>query len=172
MASLLYRIARAAFRRRRLVLALWIAAAAATIACMAAFGGAGKINQTFTVPGSQSQQALDQMTREFPAASGTSAQLVFTVPAGGQVTDPSAQRAIASVLGAAAKAPEVAAVISPQQSGAVSPQHTAAIAQVDYKVTGSDLTYFIVRGEILGFMKDEQLRKHLPRMFSLIKNES
>ena len=33
-------------------------------------------------------------------------------------------------------------------------------------------SYFIVRGEILGFMKDEQLRKHLPRMFSLIKNES
>ena len=23
-------------------------------------------------------------------------------------------------------------------------------------------SYFIVRGEILGFMKDEQLRKHLP----------
>ena len=33
-------------------------------------------------------------------------------------------------------------------------------------------SYFIVRVEILGFMKDEQLRKHLPRMFSLIKNES
>ena len=33
-------------------------------------------------------------------------------------------------------------------------------------------SYLIVRGEILGFMKDEQLRKHLPRMFSLIKNES
>ncbi len=33
-------------------------------------------------------------------------------------------------------------------------------------------SYFIVRGEILGFMKDELLRKHLPRMFSLIKNES
>ena len=32
--------------------------------------------------------------------------------------------------------------------------------------------YSIVRGEILGFMKDEQLQKHLPRMFSLIKNES
>ena len=28
------------------------------------------------------------------------------------------------------------------------------------------------RGEILGFVKDERLRKHLPRMFSLIKNES
>jgi len=28
------------------------------------------------------------------------------------------------------------------------------------------------RGEILGFIKDELMRKHLPRMFSLIKNES
>ena len=33
-------------------------------------------------------------------------------------------------------------------------------------------SYFIARGEILGFMKDELLRKHLSRMFSLIKNES
>jgi putative drug exporter of the RND superfamily len=43
------------------------------------------------------------------------------------------------VLGAVAKAPEVAAVVSPFRSGAVSPQHTAAIAQVEYQVTGSDL---------------------------------
>ena len=33
-------------------------------------------------------------------------------------------------------------------------------------------SYFVVRGEILGFTKDELMRKHLPRMFSLIKNES
>ena len=33
-------------------------------------------------------------------------------------------------------------------------------------------SYFIVRSESLGFVKDELLRKHLPRMFSLIKNES
>ena len=30
----------------------------------------------------------------------------------------------------------------------------------------------IVGGEALGFVKDELLRNHLPRMFSLIKNES
>ena len=139
MASLLYRIARAAFRKRRLVLAIWLAAAAAVIVCMAAFGGAGKINQTFTVPGSQSQQALDRMKQEFPAASGTSAQIVFTVPAGQQVTDPAAEKAMAAVLAAAAKAPEVAGVISPLQSGAISEPRTAAIAQVEYTVTGSDL---------------------------------
>ena len=33
-------------------------------------------------------------------------------------------------------------------------------------------SYLIVRGEILGVVKDELLRKHLPRMFSLINNES
>ncbi len=33
-------------------------------------------------------------------------------------------------------------------------------------------SYSIVRGEILGFLEDELLRKHLARMFSLIKNES
>ena len=32
--------------------------------------------------------------------------------------------------------------------------------------------YFVVRGEILGFTKDEKLRKYMPRVFSLIKNES
>ena len=32
--------------------------------------------------------------------------------------------------------------------------------------------YCAVRGEILGSAQDERLRKHLPRMFSLIKSES
>ena len=32
--------------------------------------------------------------------------------------------------------------------------------------------YSVVRGEILGLTEDKLLRKHLPRMFSLIKNES
>ena len=33
-------------------------------------------------------------------------------------------------------------------------------------------SYSTARGEILGFAEDEPLRKHLPKMFSLIKNES
>ncbi len=32
--------------------------------------------------------------------------------------------------------------------------------------------YSVVRGEILGFTEDKLLRKHSPRMFSSIKNES
>ena len=33
-------------------------------------------------------------------------------------------------------------------------------------------SYFGARGEILGFPKDARMRKHLPGMFSLIKDES
>ena len=33
-------------------------------------------------------------------------------------------------------------------------------------------SYLIVRGDILRSVPDEDLQKHLPRMFSLIKNES
>ena len=33
-------------------------------------------------------------------------------------------------------------------------------------------SYLFVRGEILRLIKDELLRRHLSRMFSLIKNEN
>ena len=37
-----------------------------------------------------------------------------------------------------------------------------------YKRRLTPRQYLIARGEILGFIKDELLRKHSPRMFSLI----
>ena len=139
MATLLHRLGRSAFRRRRLVLALWLAVVAAVIACMAAFGGTAKLDQTFTIPGSQSQQALDRLKVDFPAASGTSAQIVFTAPPGGKVTAPAEQSSIAAVLAAAKGAPQVDQIVPPAQSGAVSPDGSTAIAQVDYLASGANL---------------------------------
>ncbi len=40
------------------------------------------------------------------------------------------------------------------------------------KRDGRGHSYFGVRGEILGSLKDGQMRKHLPRTSPLIKNES
>ena len=40
------------------------------------------------------------------------------------------------------------------------------------KRDGRGHSYCGVRGEILRSPQDEQVRKHLPRMFSLIKSES
>ena len=45
-----------------------------------------------------------------------------------------------------------------------------AIVMIDRDSWG--YSYLIVRGEILGFMKDELLRKHLPRMFILLMHDS
>ncbi|KAI3485336.1 hypothetical protein L1887_51388 [Cichorium endivia] len=55
-------------------------------------------------------------------------------------------------------------------SGAVTLKKLECSKQA-YALDSRGHSYFIVRGEILGFMKDEQLRKHLPRMFSLIKRK-
>jgi RND superfamily putative drug exporter len=139
MPTLLYRLGSLAFRHRRRVLALWLAVIAATVACMVAFGGTGKLDNTFTIPGSESQQALDRMKTDFPASSGTSAQVVFTAPAGQKVTDPADLDAIDSALAAAGSAPQVAKVVGPETSHAVSPDGSTAIAQVQYEVTADQL---------------------------------
>jgi len=57
MSNYLYRIARFAFRRRRLVLAVWLAAAVAAIAL--AQGSGGKTNDTFAIPVSRSRRRND-----------------------------------------------------------------------------------------------------------------
>ncbi|TQF02545.1 MMPL family transporter [Kitasatospora acidiphila] len=139
MPTLLHRLGRLAYRHRRRVLALWLAAIAAVVGCMLAFGGPGKLDDTFTIPGSQSQQALDRLKTDFPAFSGTSAQVVFTAPAGHKVTDPPEQAAIHAALTAAQSAPQVAKVVDPAAAHAVSADGSTAIAQVQYEVTSGGL---------------------------------
>ncbi|MCC9308450.1 MMPL family transporter [Kitasatospora sp. RB6PN24] len=139
MPTLLHRLGRLAHRHRRRVLALWLAVIAAAVGCMLAFGGPGKLDDTFTIPGSESQQALDRLKTDFPAFSGTSAQVVFTAPAGHQVTDPPEQAAIHAALTAARSAPQVAKVVDPAAAHTVSADGSTAIAQVQYEVTSGGL---------------------------------
>ena len=63
MSTYLYRLARFAFRRRRLVLAVWLAAAIAAIAIAQASGG--KTNDNFTIPGTEAQNAADILSAKF-----------------------------------------------------------------------------------------------------------
>ncbi|MET7358424.1 MMPL family transporter [Streptomyces sp. NPDC005562] len=96
-------------------------------------------DDTFTIPGSESQQALDTLKRVYPPAGGTSAQIVFTAPAGEQVTAQKYQAGIAASLKEAAAAPQVAGVLSPEQTRVVSEDGRAALAQVQYTVSNVDL---------------------------------
>ncbi|TFI22666.1 MMPL family transporter [Streptomyces sp. 4R-3d] len=139
MATLLYRLGRASFRHRKLVIAVWLAVLAAAIAAMSLFGGVGKVNDDFTIPGSESQQALDIMGRQFPGSAGTSAQLVFRAPPGHTVTEAHYARAIDAALAQAARAPQVVEATPPQKAGTVSADQRVAVAQVSYAVVKDDL---------------------------------
>ncbi|MBB4688403.1 MMPL family transporter [Amycolatopsis jiangsuensis] len=133
MSSFLYRLGRAAARARVLVLALWV------VLLAAAGGAAVLVNQgtddTFAIPGSESQDALDHLGRVFPEVSGTSAQLVLVVP--GQVDTPRARAAVAEAADRAGKLDQVATVVSPFDrtvQGAVSGDGHAALLTVQLKV--------------------------------------
>ncbi|MFE6283682.1 MMPL family transporter [Streptomyces sp. NPDC057877] len=137
MATWLYRLGIGAHRRRRLVLAAWLAVLTAAVACLVVLGG--KLDNEFTIPGSESQQAQDTMAEDFPAAAGTSAQIVFTAPEGQTVTGQRTAAGIQRTLAAAQDAPQVAAVIPPDRAGTVTPDGRTALAQVNYDVDRADL---------------------------------
>jgi RND superfamily putative drug exporter len=130
MATLLYRLGRWSFRGRWIVAGAWTLLLAALIG-LVVLGGA-KLDDKFSIPGSQSQQALDELRRISPAAAGASAQIVFVAPAGSAVTDPGYRSAIAQVVAAAKDAPQVAQVTDPFTAKAVAPDGEAAIAPVQY----------------------------------------
>jgi RND superfamily putative drug exporter len=137
MAVLLHRLGRSAYRHRKLVLGIWLVVLAALIACVSVFGG--KLDDRFTVPGTESQRALDTLGRTLPEASGVNAQIVFTAPEGRRVTDARFTAAIAEAEAAASKAPQVSAVMGPTVTGAVSADRSTAIVQVQYSVQRAEV---------------------------------
>lgn len=83
MSSFLYRLGHGVARHRGLVVVAWLLI---LLACGGASGALNKgTDDTFTVPGSESQDAMDHLDHVFPQVSGTSAQLVLLVPDGQQV---------------------------------------------------------------------------------------
>jgi RND superfamily putative drug exporter len=137
MSTLLYRLGRACFRRRGTVAALWAVVLAAVVAGVITVGG--QFDDAFTIPGSESQQALDQLRDASPAAAGASAQLVFVAPQGQAVSDPAFTRAIAATVAAAGQVDHVGAVLDPFQSQAVSADGRAALATVQFDVANIEL---------------------------------
>jgi RND superfamily putative drug exporter len=81
MATFLYRLGRFSFRRRKLLL-LWVAVLAALGAGAATLSG--PTSNTFAIPGTEAQKAIDLLGERFPqvAANGATARVVFAAPDG------------------------------------------------------------------------------------------
>ena len=138
MSTFLARLGRASYRRRGVVSAIWVAVLAAVVGLLVTAGSA--FDDEFSIPGSESQEALDQLAEAAPGAAGVGAQIVFVAPDGATVAEPAFAGAIAQVVAAAEDAPQVAAVASPFDSSLISPDGAAALATVEYDVAREDLT--------------------------------
>jgi putative drug exporter of the RND superfamily len=133
MTSLLYRLGRSAVRRRRLVLLAWAVVAVAVI--VASQAGGGRTSDAFEVPGVESQRALDVLEQDFPAAAGTSAQLVFAAPRDATLSDPAAAAAVDAAVADVAAQPDVGAVGELQRA----PGDRVAYADVQYDRPSEDI---------------------------------
>ena len=83
MSSFLYRLGRRMARRAKLVLVMWLLALVGTGVLAVAAGG--QLQDDLTIPGTEAQEGLDVLGRQFPEAAGTSGQLLFVTPRGEQV---------------------------------------------------------------------------------------
>jgi putative drug exporter of the RND superfamily len=137
MSSYLYRLARFAYRRRRLVLGLWLLAAIAAIVIAQASGG--KTNDTFTIPGTESQNAATVLTTKLPAFSGGQTSIVFATRDGAKVTDAADKTAIDSAMDGLKSIPQVSAVTTPFQSKLISTSGTIALGSVQWSVPGTSV---------------------------------
>ena len=138
MATFLYRLGRLAFRRRRVVVVVWLAVLAVT-AVGASLGGALSTD-TGSAPGTEAQSALDLARDRFPGLGTDRAQarIVLTAPAGTTITGERAavDRLVADVSGGT----QVANVVSPFAARAVSEDGSTAYATVTYTAAAGDLT--------------------------------
>ncbi|SNQ46440.1 putative RND superfamily drug exporter [Frankia canadensis] len=134
-------LARWCFRHRRLVLLLWIVALIGLGGISQAAGNDYK--DAFSLPGTDSQKAIDLLQRDFPAASGDSATIVLHSRTGAPLTDPALRGPATEMLDKLATLPHVSAVHSPFERGGETQisksDGLTAFASVDFDQQGIDL---------------------------------
>ncbi|MFE0175729.1 MMPL family transporter [Streptomyces sp. NPDC059002] len=140
MAAFLYRIGRWAFRRRRLVLGLWLGGLVLAVGAAAVAPSAEE--EDLSMPGTESQQAFDLLDERFPQSNsqGAEARLVFRAPDGQRVTARENRAAVEGALGLLDRGGQVASTTDPYESGAVSEDGTIAYSTVTYTADAVDLT--------------------------------
>jgi RND superfamily putative drug exporter len=140
MATYLYRLGRFAFRRRGLVIAIWLALLGIGIAGAATLSGPTATG--FTVPGTESQRAVDLLNERFPqlSADGATARVVLQAPVGQKLSDPANKATVGQLVDRLGTAPDVAQVADPFQAGTISADGRTGFAEVSYKVTADVVT--------------------------------
>ena len=141
MSTLLSSLGRWSYRHPWRVLVSWllvlgIAGAGALVL------GAGTDN-SFSIPGTESQAGLEQLSRSFPQVSGTSAQIIVVAADGDKVTDDDYRDEIEQSIGDLEDLDGVLAANSPYDemvSGMINDDETAAIVRLQFDGESTDVS--------------------------------
>jgi RND superfamily putative drug exporter len=126
------KLTRSCIAHRRRVVLVWLAVAVITTVVAGVIGRAYATN--FSLPGTESQRALDLLRRDFPAQSGDVDTIVFRVSSGTS-DSPAVRAAMTPMLARVSREPHVVGVLSPYSArGAVqvSRDRKTAFATINY----------------------------------------
>ncbi|TCN43994.1 RND superfamily putative drug exporter [Kribbella orskensis] len=137
MANLLYRLGRFSYQRRRLVAAIWTFVL--VLLGVGALTLGGQTANTFSIPGTESQRALDALAKDLPAASGASATVVVKAPAGKTLADPTIKAAVGATVAKVNQLPEVVGAVDPFTSKAISPDGATGLISVQFAKPADEL---------------------------------
>jgi RND superfamily putative drug exporter len=109
-------------RHRRLVVLFWVALLVVVTLLSRAAGS--NYSNSFTLPKTQSTDAIQLLQAASPKVSGDTEQVVFQTSHGAKVTDPAVMARINTMVGKLAKVPHVSNIVTPYQ-----PQGAAHISK-------------------------------------------
>ncbi|MCU1689680.1 MAG: hypothetical protein JWN20_1608 [Jatrophihabitantaceae bacterium] len=139
MATYLYRLAKFSFRRRWLILSVWM------LVLIGAGVGAATLSRPssdrFTIPGIESQQAIDILAEKFPSASadGATARIVFVAKDGTSISATDGAAAIDGFIAAVKDQPNISSITDPIETGLVSEDGTTTYVSITFTVQSSEL---------------------------------
>ena len=140
MALMLYRLGRAMFGKPKRVLAIWLLALVAFVGI--GFGLGGQLKESYVIPGTESQEAIDLLANVFPQTAGASAQIVVQAPAGADVRDEPYRSGIEALTADAKAVSGVAEALSPfsEFAGkAISDDNRTAYVQVQFEKASNEV---------------------------------
>jgi len=135
------RLASWSFQHRRIVVGAWLAALMLSYGITRAVGTGYSNN--FTLPSTESTQALELLQAAAPQESGDTEQIVIGTSGSVKVTDPQVQQRVNAMLAKVAELPHVSSVVSPftpQGAAQMSADATVAFATVTLDQQAQDLS--------------------------------
>ncbi len=139
MATLLYRLGRFAYRRPWRILGVWLLLIVGVLGGGIALGG--QTQESFVIPGTESQNALDRLEAVFPSVAGASATAVVVAPSGTSITAEKANiEKLVTAIGGVKGVDSALSPFSEYAGNAISSDGTMAIIRVQLVGVSADVS--------------------------------